>query len=286
MLSCGRVILASLFLLLSSGPGLAAPAQASPLEVVPDLLERLDPAVADAIGRRIWRNEAALRVDWLVHWLPGEGHASLGIGHFIWYPQGRRGPFQESFPRLLAFMEAEGVRLPDWLEPATPCPWPDRAAFLEAETHDPRVAELRAFLAATVPVQLRFMAARLAAAVPALLTAIPEPERDDVLAQLARVLLEPTGVSATGVYALIDYVNFKGEGVDPGERYAGRGWGLLQVLHAMAAHAGDGRAAFAKAAEQVLTRRVRLAPPAAREERWLPGWRKRVSTYRTFTPDA
>ena len=32
---------------------------------------------------------------------------------------------------------------------------------------------------------------------------------------------------------LIDYVNFKGEGVLETERYRGRGWGLLQVLEGM-----------------------------------------------------
>ena len=33
-----------------------------------------------------------------------------------------------------------------------------------------------------------------------------------------------------GVYALIDYVNFKGEGVKKEERYRGQGWGLRDVL--------------------------------------------------------
>ena len=59
--------------------------------VVADL--RAFAATADAeverLGRRIWQNEAAGRRDRLVHWLPGESHLSLGIGHVIWYP-GRR----------------------------------------------------------------------------------------------------------------------------------------------------------------------------------------------------
>ena len=41
------------------------------------------------------------------------------------------------------------------------------------------------------------------------------------------------GTSAAGAYALVDYVNFKGEGVLPTERYRGQGWGLLQVLQTM-----------------------------------------------------
>ena len=36
-----------------------------------------------------------------------------------------------------------------------------------------------------------------------------------------------------GMYCLVDYVNFKGEGIKPTERYNGKGWGLLQVLEEM-----------------------------------------------------
>ena len=38
--------------------------------------------------------------------------ASLGIGHFIWYPKGRRGPFDESFPKLVSFISNRGAKLP------------------------------------------------------------------------------------------------------------------------------------------------------------------------------
>lgn len=39
--------------------------------------------------------------------------------------------------------------------------------------------------------------------------------------------------SPNGLYALIDYVNFKGEGTSETERYNGQGWGLLQILENM-----------------------------------------------------
>jgi hypothetical protein len=76
----------------------------------------------------------------------------------------------------------------------------------------------------------------------------------------------------------MDYVNFKGEGTSPTERYGGKGWGLLQVLEGMSS-SGSALAAFAKSADRVLTRRVELSPPARGEKRWLPGWRNRVATY-------
>jgi len=73
-------------------------------------------------------------------------------------------------------------------------------------------------------------------------------------------------------------VNFKGEGVSPAERYNGQGWGLLQVLETMPT-SGKALPEFSKAADIVLTRRVKNSPPARNEAKWLPGWRNRLSTY-------
>jgi hypothetical protein len=108
----------------------------------------------------------------------------------------------------------------------------------------------------------------------------PEPTR--VEDRLVRLLRGPEGApSPEGLYALVDYVNFKGEGTAPGERYQGEGWGLLQVLGAMADRPGEARAAFADAAGLVLTRRVALAPSGRNETRWLEGWLRRIATYRS-----
>ena len=51
----------------------------------------------------------------LTSWNQGEDFASLGIGHFIWYPKGRRGPFEESFPKLVSFVSKRGANLPTLL---------------------------------------------------------------------------------------------------------------------------------------------------------------------------
>ena len=83
-----------------------------------------------------------------------------------------------------------------------------------------------------------------------------------------------------GCYALVDYVNFKGEGVLHTERYQGQGWGLLQVLESM--HGTCEAAAvdeFSSAAKAILTRRVRNAPTQRHESRWLTGWIRRVNSY-------
>jgi hypothetical protein len=198
----------------------------------------------------------------------------------IWYPEGARDGFHESFPDLLTFLRQRGIALPDWLTPLGACPWRTRAEFLAAGS-DPRLIELRDFLAGTVADQAAYLVDRLARALPALLDAAPgETLRARLADRIGRVLHAADGsVSLTGVYALVDYVNFKGEGTLPGERYQGEGWGLLQALEAMDDGIADPRAAFAEAAAAVLTRRVAHAPPERHEARWLRGWLRRVATY-------
>ncbi len=85
--------------------------------------------------------------------------------------------------------------------------------------------------------------------------------------------------SPEGIYALVDYVNFKGEGTSPTERYRGQGWGLLQVLQGMRQSQRGPAAAteFGHSAIRVLTRRVANAPRD--ESRWLAGWKNRCSGY-------
>src|SRR6188474_258742 len=82
----------------------------------------LSPKELDAIGRRVWQNECGGTRDGLTSWNAGEGFASLGIGHFIWYPKGPHGPFEESFPKLVKFLAANGAKVPEWLH-AADCPW-------------------------------------------------------------------------------------------------------------------------------------------------------------------
>src|SRR6476661_2837441 len=48
----------------------------------------LSPAQLQRVGQRIWQNECAGTVEGLTSWNSSEDFASLGIGHFIWYPEG------------------------------------------------------------------------------------------------------------------------------------------------------------------------------------------------------
>lgn len=235
----------------------------------------LDEHDAHALGQRIAKNETGGDPDKLVWWNRGEHFASLGIGHFIWYPAGVDGPFKESFPALLDFMEKHGAKLPVWLSVESPdCPWTSREQFLAAGD-SPNMQALRALLIETVALQSRFMAERLQRALPEMLDAIPAAQHTRVQQRFERLTRSPNGL-----YALLDYVNFKGEGTRATERYSGQGWGLLQVLDGMRddTHPVD---AFADAAARVLTQRVANSPTERDEARWLPGWLRRLDTYRT-----
>jgi hypothetical protein len=226
----------------------------------------LTAAQLNRVGQRIWQNECAGSVAGLTSWNSGEDFASLGIGHFIWYPAGQRGPFEESFPALVTFLESQGVGMPAWCK--GPCPWKSKSAF-EAEAGGARQKELRVTLSKTVSLQTAFILNRLKAALPKMLAATKASKK---------VKANFDGLSTTpeGAFCLIDYVNFKGEGTAKTERYNGQGWGLLQVLENMTAASP---AAFAAASKAVLSRRVQNAPAARKEQRWLAGWHNRCEGY-------
>lgn len=258
---------AALFLVVSCAPGdppVAARPAASPLSA----------AQKAAIGRKIWQNECGGSVAGLTSWNSGEEFPSLGIGHFIWYPAGFKGWFSESWPQFAAFAKARGATLPTVATQAH-SPWRTQAEFKQ-DFNSPRMTALRAWLAANVTLQTDFIIARSRAALPKIIAAAPRGERLRIERNYHKVAASPQGT-----YALIDYVNFKGEGTLATERYRDRGWGLLQVLGEMRDVAPGPAAAseFAAAAKRVLSRRIANSPPARGEKRWEAGWHQRCETY-------
>ena len=233
--------------------------------------QALSPKELDSIGRRVWQNECGGTRDGLTSWNAGEGFASLGIGHFIWYPKGVHGPYEESFPELTRFLIGKGTKLPAWLKAAEDCPWSSKAEF-QANFRSEQMNELRDLLASTIREQSQFLALRMEKALPKLLAEAPAGRREVIKARF-----EKLAESGKGTFALIDYVNFKGEGTNPNERYRGQGWGLLQVLDGME----EGKPAveaFSDSAAKTLATRVKNAAPKD-ETQWLKGWTKRVRSY-------
>ena len=223
------------------------------------------------LGKRIWQNECAGSVQGLVSWNAGEAFPSLGIGHFIWYPAGVQEAFDESFPTFVRYARSKGVQVPAFFN--GPAPWADKQEFLADRSG--RADAMRRWLAAHVNIQTQFIMVRSRMALQRMMQHSHEP-------QAVRQRYMALASTTQGMYCLVDYVNFKGEGIKPTERYNGQGWGLLQVLEEMQGYP-TGRAAtaeFSRAASAVLTRRVQNAPASRGEQRWLAGWLNRCKTYR------
>ena len=231
----------------------------------------LSSSEASRIGHKIWQNECDGTVAGLTSWNAGENFASFGIGHFIWYPEGYRGPFEESFPPLVRFMKAGQGREPLAFFSA-PCPWRFESRFFAAQ-QSREMRQLRDLLADTVDLQTQFLINRLEDALPKLLA-----EADPANARKLEKFRAPDAV-ALGLLRPIDYVNFKGEGTLATERYAGQGWGLLQVLEQMPRVGEAAPKQFSRGRGGGSAPTGQKCPSERHEDRWLSGWIRRVNGY-------
>jgi hypothetical protein len=274
-----RPILVSLPLLLAAcGNAQTDPAPAAPPAQRPagaDAGFNLTAAQKAAIGRKIWQNESGGTLKGLTHWNEGEEFPSLGIGHFIWYPKGFDGRWTETFPEFIRFAQSRGARGIPATALLADCPWNSRAEFYR-DFDGPRLTGLRNWLAGQVSLQTDFIMFKSRAALPKVLAAAPAGERARIQANYNKVATTPNGI-----YALIDYVNFKGDGTNPRERYKGQGWGLMWVLMEMKDVPSGQTAAreFGAAAARCLDRRIANSPPARGEARWKAGWHNRCLGY-------
>jgi hypothetical protein len=244
----------------------------------------LSPDYYSWLGGQIFDKECNSKPSCLTHWNQGEDFPSMGIGHFIWYRQGQNAGFEETFPQLLAYLSNQGVALPEWIdEPlAAENPWPSREVFYADYDQKP-MKEMRELLFATRDLQAAFIVDRFEETAQQIINSAAADQRTTVEKSLYEVANDSPPL---GLYALIDYLHFKGSGLNPEERYQGQGWGLLQVLLEMS-HSQQSETsstatsldAFVAAATTVLQRRVSNAPPARNEQRWLPGWTIRVQSY-------
>ena len=226
------------------------------------------------IGEKIFRNEAAGKKENLVYWNTGEDFPSLGIGHFIWYREGQNEIFDESFPKLVEYYKERNITIPKILEQNKKAPWKSRNEFL-SDKESGKLNELRDFLYETRDIQVLFIYKRLELSLEKML--METSDKENVKYQFYRVANSPNGL-----YALIDYVNFKGEGVLATERYNNQGWGLLQILEYMKGEGSDKQAMneFSDGAKFVLGRRVKNSDPKKNEQKWLKGWENRADTYK------
>ncbi len=237
---------------------------------------------ADDIAKKVWQNEGSGKDKYLIHWNRGEDFASVGIGHFIWFSKGHKERFREVFPMYISFLENKNIKLPYWLNSNTAFPWNSKKEFLRAKRNrTEKYRELFRFIKSSIHHQVDFMAQRLNNALPQMLSTIKNQRKRKIIEyRFKQVLFHRNGrVNPQGVYILLDYTNFKGEGTLKSERYRGQGWGLLQVLNNMNYKEKNKIKAFAISAKQMLSRRIKNSPKARGEERWRRGWNVRLDRY-------
>jgi len=240
---------------------------------------KLSPYELNVIAEKIYQNETSGNPKHLMFWSTNEDFASLGIGHFIWYPQGGVQRFDQTFPAMIDYYVKKKVEIPQWLHNArkTGAPWKNRAVF-EAARNDKEFQQLKNLLMNTKALQTQFFFDRLHDSIPEIITHVAPQYRKHIVNNY-------NALAATkgGWYPLIDYINFKGKGIKSTERYNNQGWGMLQVLKNMRpVQAGPmALAEFSRAANMVLERRVKNSPLIKNEKRWLSGWKKRTDGYRT-----
>jgi len=232
---------------------------------------QLSTAQTKVLADLIWQNEGAGKEQYLSVWNNNEAFPSLGIGHFIWYPTSEKGPYVEQFPKLLAFLKQKNITIPNWLSEANHAPWKNQEQFYR-EFNEEQLTSLRKLLISTTGLQAEFIIKRLEKGIPAILESSTEQQQTKINKNLQALIQTPEGI-----FVLLDYINFKGEGISENEQYQGYGWGLKQVLLAMPDKTQNLLQSFALAADEMLTRRVKNAPK--NELAWLKGWRVRVHKY-------
>jgi hypothetical protein len=225
-----------------------------------------------ATGYRIYLNECSGKTENLTYWNSNEPFPSMGIAHFIWYPINHNRPRGDSFSKMLLFYEQNGIKLPDWLKKTNyKCPWTTRTSFYK-DFNSAWMKYLRDLLKNTMYLQAKFIIISFQEKADKVFQASKTSHmKQHVQDQFFRVAQSPMGL-----YALIDYVNFKGAGT----MNSGK-WGLLQVLENMKGQE-TGKPAmveFANSAKTVLKNRIAQSKNKNIEEKYLYGWCKRINTY-------
>lgn len=217
-----------------------------PVLPMPQASDLMDDQLLE-IGIKVWQNQCGIwdhsgkvthdMKQGITSW--EADYALIGIGQCIWYPADEDKNFQEDWPRVAQALKDKGYPIKDWMLGA--CPWNNSKEFF-ADFNGERLKLLRKMLAkkALIIEQARCIATRLDASLDKMKAAIDAEVgiTDGEKAILKKMLSDNFYQVAIdhyprGLYALMDYVHFKGEGVLPTETINGVGWGLRQVLEQM-----------------------------------------------------
>lgn len=231
----------------------------------------ISPEQLNRIAEKIYQNECARKREYLVWWSENEEFPSLGIGHFLWLPNDLKVPFEPSFKKYLDVCIYDDIEIPEILRNYNDgCIWNNRNEFLDPKNSD-QIEQIKNWLENTKNFQAEFLYQRALNMLEDIIDYDPA----------TRINIEKLLAYNIGKFVVIDYINFKGSGLNFSERYNGQGWGLLQVLQGMGFNP-DPVDAFIKSAIEVLENRIKNSPPKRNEGVFLKGWIKRFESYKIF----
>jgi len=230
----------------------------------------VDKSEANSIGLKIAKNQGITHPTKQISWHIDNKYASLGIANFIWFPEIPVST-QPSFNGLLKYI-SQTQGLPVWLVDKDYPPWSSRQDYLSSK-HDLFKRQLNDFLQKNIDTQTQYLIIFLEARLPKMLDQIKSPfAKMHLYENFYHIAMEKNGV-----YALIDYFVFQGDGIYASDRYRNQGWGLLQVLDNMKGKSNNLLREFIYSANLLLTRRI--ANGSSEEEEQLANWRIRLNTY-------
>ena len=237
------------------------------------------------IGERVYQNECAGQPKYLTYWGRGEAFPSFGIGHFIWHPKliesSADQKFIETFPAMVQFV-SKTQEPPNWLEDLSiqsefVAPWSSKKEFDQAWSND-ELQQLREWLLVTQSQQARFIVLSFQKRWLSETQSLTLNQQEIIQQRLNKMM----GFKK-GLFAVIDYFNFKGVGVNQKEQYQKESWGLVSVLRTMDVSEKSSQdeylEQFVMAAKKRLQLRIKLAPVERNEVRWLKGWEVRMDQY-------
>jgi hypothetical protein len=222
------------------------------------------------LENKIKKNETSLQ-DKVIYWHLHEPFPYLGLGRFIWFPKDSNFSYEEDFPRLLKFMKDSGHKLPEWLGKEFSCPWSSRQEF---ENDQKKQLELKQLLESGINLQIKFLVTHSFETFEKIVDSFDESCKSLMINKLEKLLEDPRGL-----YALIDYCQFKGSGLNEKEFKDGRGFGLKQVIEALPQDSLNVES-FVKTAKDILKERAKNSH--GHDEKWLSSWINRLDRYRNF----
>jgi len=245
-----------------------------------------------SLGYRMWHNYAGGTLEGLTKWDGSDADHQfmyLGIANNIWLPAGSSSMFQADWPTVAQELQDLGCKIKPWM--LGDCPWSSQEQF-DADFNSKKMVWLRTHLSKKklVRAQAFSIAERLQRSMD---PSAPDSLLNGLTADQSALVQKNFDLVAhcadpLGVYALIDYVNFKGEGrLDGSEKFNGEGWGLLQVLLNMqtpADGAGDVAimTAFVQSAKFTLCQRVinhKIQDPNNNDVQYLDMWVAHLNDY-------